>query len=509
MLFDPDALNSYDLRLHTNSYLALAEAKDKLAPLKWLQSFVMQAPDIDFTNPITIATSVLQGGEVFTALETVRSERARMYTIPLGLPPGEWLKNPISDMMNNWSSNCSRDAYLVFLCAERGKGHFFHLPRPKYSPVTPGDFQTLDDDAVGITATSNVRVRELLLYFELKAELVQTGLTADLFAVTYAQDFCEGCDTPNTVGYYGGDDGDVTPEVEVLKTLNRFATGTSEETGLTAAGTITSIRNYKGTLIATFTDDGINLATATAGGAYVKKIGDTSWVSCKNAATGAALTTAFKTSFKGGGYWWLIGKGGAIWRSTDAVNYTELVQTVETGDLYDGVWDTGGNAAYIAGFDAAGSDDVALRITGDAVQDISARVGTGTTGLFSVAVLDKDHVMFGGAGGRMYELRDVSQGGNFKVVTNGFTGSIRRILGNKERVLAGAGTEIRERSNLTDRDFRKVTLEGGAVLSGNITDGAVGTPYTTELFAGLNDFTFVTDAGEIVVLHPFFTPAEQ
>lgn len=491
--------------VHNNRYLLLLEKDDFFKPFTRLLGFALTQPNIDFANPITVPEAVMRNGQIFSITRTVRGQAARGYTFTLGFPSGNWIMTPLGPLTENLNT-CKPNFYLVYLCPDEAcKGHFWVMPKSIISPLEPGDMIQVGEDGAMVEATSQLYTDTPWLYVAVRAVLRQDA-APELYAVAYYERTCQACSRPNQRGLYGGWlDDDEDSEGQAFLTTDAFGSGVDLNIDV-GANYVTSMLGDGNSIFLTHSDD-LDLNAATTGGVQVTKNEGTSWVDGIDTSTGLALDVPIAKIIKANSYYWIFGQAGAIYRAADGVNWTQVAQTVTTGDLYGAMYDPFSELVYVAGYDTAGTDSVALVIQGTAVRDISAFVNAGTLGLYSVRVLADDHVAFGDVNGNLHEHQhaSVSSVSNpFSLVVTGAIAKVVGIEGDFARTLIFSGTEIRERSPLTERDFMPSEYFAGSEPSGQFTASATGTQYGGP-FPGYNYFAGVTDAGEIIESRPCFT----
>ena len=180
---------------------------------------------------------------------------------------------------------------------------------------------------------------------------------------------------------------------------------------------------------------------------------------------------------------WAFGTAGEIFFSVDdGVTWTEFASTI-TEDIYDAAFDASTQKVYLVGGNA-----VAYSFDGYTITDITSAVGaTAATDLLSVAVTGENHVVIGGANGRIYQYF-----GEEWVASAIGTTPVNAIAGDgfSVRVLAGVDDELFLREALTEQKFVKQLTAGGDITS--IVPGKA------LLDEGVNYFLVTTAAGEVI-----------
>jgi hypothetical protein len=485
-----------EFSLHTQSLLFLVEKNNFHQPFTALIGYSLGEATVETAARVQIPVAQLRNGQVVTFLKTVRGEFVREYTFEVGFPPGNWIRSPIGRLIRNLST-CTSNFYLVQLCPEEACQEFFiFLPEATMSALTPGQLITVEEDAVPITATSNLQITEPRIGVHVEANVVQILAEPNaLYAVDFCDPTCDDCGAVCQDGVYAGNDGG-GPSAAILEvTDNQFGSaiaGTTVPT-LGAGMFITSVLCLGSFIVGTYSDDPDPQGVLSDGGVFISIASGVTW-------TVTNLSTAMfdVAEVFGGQYAYVaVGDGGAIYGSIDGVTWTQIVQTATTGVLASIIFDAGTGIAYIAGDDAGGI--VAITLQGETVTDISAALNS-VDAMLVVGVLGRDHIVFGSEAGDIDESVAATSG-VWTAVPTPTTNPLRVLMGDRSRLYAGGDDGIYERSPLTQRNVAAVTFVAGASLSGAVQDGAVCLE-DSQVFPGVNEAVFVTDVGEIVVLKP-------
>lgn len=483
---------------HTNSYLILMRKEDFFSPLTRLMGFALTAPNIDQSAEVTIPEPDFQAGQVIAFQRTVRPAAPTRYTWTLGFPDGNFIETPVGNIAGNSLSNCTRDFYLLYLCADSPcKSHFIALAKSTLGAIEPGDWVTFGDDPAGIEATAPLSQRQPELYVYVRQKQ-QQDLANPLYSIGITIPDCSAnCGCPNLDGAYAGDGG-ANPLYSV--TDNQFGSGTDDTIPIgviPAANSIWRILIEGNLSIVSHTDDP---TWALVGDSGLAVRLDGAWSVAVDEA-GAEITDEIRAIFKGGSYFYAIGNSNVVLRSVDGITWETLTSPATgTTDWWDGDYDRSTGLVYLGGED--GANGVAYVLDGEAFTDITSLVNPGANGVNSVAVLGDDHVAFGLDNGQMREHQAASTaatGNLYNTVLTGSTSPVIVILGNLHRTAVGTGTEIRVRDILTNRDFSTAPVLAGGAAAGAITHGVMG-EMRGRMWPGANDFFFTTDAGEILHL---------
>lgn len=492
--------------VHTNRYLLLVEKADFFSPFTRLLGYSLTGLNVDFSNPITVPRILFQNGQSFAQNQVIRGQTARSYTWTLGYPSGNFIMTPTGRLAENLAL-CERNYHLAYLCpTDDCLSHFWVLPDGVQSPLELGDLIAAPgEDAEAITATSQLYVTQPYLYLYVQGTLSVTQANNALYAVDFSDIICNNCEEPNAVVVWGGEDtGAATPTVyrstDSLSTINAISP-------VAPNNVIHGVYSASDTIIVVYADDP-DLATATTGGVFISKNAGATWDAGVDGA-GAPIADALGDIFLAGGFFYVVGKAGVIWRSIDGVNYEAVTNTITSGttDFYQGDYDADRDVIYIAGFDPAGPAGVAVSIVNNVLVDISAVVNAGANAIYSVKVLGDDHVAFGLADGNLRESQAATQASAanlYRTILTGATAEVRGIEGDIFRTLVFAGTEIRERSDITDREFAPLDYVAGQAPAGNYQASDTGSD-NGFIAPGLNYFIGATDGGELVLARPCYT----
>lgn len=488
---------------HTNSYVLLVQKSDFFAPLTRLLGFSLTAPNFTYGGAVKIPVTRDSNGKPVTFEKTLRGRYQKSVEWTVGWPQANFIATPLGRLTENLTE-CTRDYFGYFQCPDDAcKSHFYYIKDGLLGSMEPGDWMVYSgDDAVGLEATSPLYAEPREFYTYLHATLAQNTGDA-LYTAAYLASECSDCDNePNLSGFYGGGDGVAAPSF--LSTSNEWASGTAIlPATITTTEVVMKALSVPGGILVGYADTALS-ATAAAGGIEFSSDGGTTWTS--GVIAGVAITTPIFDIVQGRGYIYAVGGSATVLRSRDGVNWTAVAlnnAAIPATTFWEGAdVDASTGWVWLAGYDNIGTASVAAILIGESYSDISTAVGAGASELFSVKVLAKNHVMYGGAAGILFEhplANNASASNPFTAVASNSTGAVHAIAGNKARTLIGAGTAILERSALTSREFDAIDGAAGLVITGNVRALRAGamSGYAEN---GLNHFVATTDAGEIVVI---------
>jgi len=466
-----------------------------------LVGVMLGAPELQEDEAVMAPIFRYAKGFIRKFMRTIKKAQITAYGFDFGYPPGaEW--NPVNKAAYS-RSVCYRDLFSVHECATHASyKHFYRylnavLNQPRDTTV----LREAEGTGEPIKKQSRVNAEEQRLYWALRLVGRSTHSSADaLFAVGISNSGCLECDDDiYQVGGYGGGDGTAAPVLE--KTSNGWNTSSAITNSLAVGSIITDMYINGDLWIISWADEiDTASASATTGGLLVS-FDRGATVTAVSGVTAALYALTF-----GAGRYWAAGKAGAIYTSYDALNWSSFTNALAVSSLHytDIAHDPEKNYLYLAGYDATNSR--AHRIDGgtNTVTDLTSLVNAGANLLFRVAVLEGDHVIFGGASGTVRENAKVSDGATFSSVSvAGTTSAIRALGGDKARTLVGAATNVYERSALTGwTKFLAVTKDTGTTIFGNINAGAFG-----ETEDGVNYAVFVTNSSEVVALTTYLPDA--
>ena len=487
-LYD-EAPSTLDYDLHNQAMILLVEKRGEdgyYQPRSVLPGYTLAEADTDEASEITIPVPELRDGKVLAFIKTVQTSYVRRYTHEVGFPPGRWLRTPLGYLVKNLS-NCSATFYLVNLCpSDYRLGVAFMFDEGMMTALKAGQLLSFNEDGAAIESTASLYYTEPDMVFHIEATQ-QAAAAQALHTVAFDNKVCQDCDGECQAGIYGG----ATFLLET--TTDGFVTRTDITPTLPVGSIITSLIKEGDKIIGTYTDN-IDPATATTGGIFTIVNGVET-----DLAQGTALYSVIKAS--GHGYAYLaFGAGGAIYKSRDGINWSTFTQTLSSAHFYQAAYDKKTATTYVAGDNTTTGE--AIMIRGNSLIDISANVGAGANGLLSVAILGKDHVMFGDDAGNVYEHVNAAKGTPFQTPATGIADPITFIGGNRQRQIVGGGTNLLRRDPLSDLEFAAVEFVAGQTLTGNIRAGAICTK-TAEIFPGINYGVVVTDANEVVTFKPY------
>jgi hypothetical protein len=445
------------------------------------------SPARDTEEAITHLRTKYTGGIQKNSRRTIVGERTLSNTYTIALPRGSAFRNVLGRYMRDGTAICGVELAMTNECVDNECGQIMRW----FQEITFSGFQETDDfiqidgGTESIGATVNVTFPEIYQDFYLQARRIRAiaGPTA-LHAVAYCDDACASCNPECQNGIYGG----VAETLEA--TADQFQSGVALDlTGIPADSIITGIYCAGDKRIITYTDD---IALPTVGGVGVSEDRGVTWA-YTNYAFGVFGVVV------GGGYTFIFGDAGNIYRSADDVTFTQVAATVTTARFDAGAWDEVDERLYLVGVDTA--NYAAYYLEGNNLTDITASIVAGAGAFTSITVLGSRHLMVGTAAGVVYENRDVNIDIDDFRSLNPFTGGagIVAILGNGFRQIVFDDAQGIYRRDLMNQWSFKAQPYAGVAPTGNYT-AAAKCNGGNEIYAGANDYIAVTDTGEIVEL---------
>ena len=434
----------------------------------------------------------LRNGVHYNRERLLIPELPMRYGATVGFPQGLWLRTALSPYVRI-GNQCPINVYLVPTCADDCSAWAFWFEDVVFGPLQMGNPIEVDNEGTVVEATAPFTFTEPRIIFGLRGRIVRTNANP-LHTVSFCDRDCVNCQESCTVGVFGG------AAADTGLTDDMFATDTAYD--VTAVTTILPAAIFtdeeclggNGSVVYTYADT-IDPATATTGGIAYTLEGE------GGALIDVGLTVAFFAVFAAGGRYIAAGSGGAVYESTDLLNWTQLAAAVTTTDFYSGVYDPYTGDIWLVGVD--GGADAAYKLEGGSLIDVTTVVNGGSagTGFRSIGLLGNGHVAVGSLDGRLLESVSTPTEAAFtQVYLNAGGNPITVIVGDRSRQIIGVGTQLLERSVLTNRDFTAVPFTGTAP-TGNYTDGDLCLE-SNEIYNGANTFIFVTDDGELVKVAP-------
>lgn len=466
-------------------------------PLIALDGHSLGAPDVDSSDPVSVPRMFRERGRLIQRMVYVKPMIVRTRSYEIGFPTGAFW-TPLLRLTQS-VSGCRRTAFARYLCPSKPCfEHFFEYPDALFDPVVEQEaIIATDDDEAGIAATATMHTTKRLQYNHLRVNEISdsTGIanTDNIRGIVFALANCENCSETDRHGtaYIFGDDGEAAPAAMLRKLTNGLVTSTSLAGALTTAGVTSD------DIVAGYADGdfAIFLANdATDSEILVTMDGGTTFTLGKNTATGNPifLASILKGVVKGLGYYWAVGAAGDVLRSQDALNWTQatLPAAFATHVFNAVAVDHDNGWLYVVGATAGGAALV-VRSDGEGWTDLSSTVFNGSipaaTAMNAVRVLAPDHVLIGGASGRLQEGLNVTSNPVWAQVVSNTTGAILALGGNAYRTLYITTTSVKERSVITDMMFEEVEKVSGVAYGTNLTGLDTG-----EMFYGANNFAMVS-----------------
>lgn len=399
------------------------------------------------------------------------------------------------------AGNVRRDLALVYDCDDDTRYHHF-IMHPNAMFSRPQNTSKI----VGMGGDSNLITKKVTFSLETKREYWKLGIYEQsatpndtaLYTVGISLGDCVGTTRRNFVGHVAGAPSEVGQPAFSATTTTRFGTLVAGTNGVPNDHIITGSVRRGNVVIAVHTDDA-DLSTATAGGVQYSSDGGATFADATITGSPALFAVTY-----GAGYYVAVGAGGGIFRSVNGLTWETVSNSLgASADLYGIDYDAGSQYFYIVGHD--GTNSLVARMRDTSVVDITATVGadSDTNVLYAVRALDPGHVAIGGAGGSYYENSDIKGNAEwYSGNVQGTTSDIRVILGDSNRTVVGAGSNIYIRDWLTKNIYAVQAPESGSTITGDYLGGAEG-----ENSVFFDNFVLVTDAGEVVILRGFHPDA--
>lgn len=480
--------------IDSKDYLLLMDTDSPVEEFPYrLLSHILTSPSQDLSDPLTIPFAQLKNGAIKIIQRTKRAAQETGLSYTLGFPSALW--TPALELAMRSNKSLTRNFYMLYLSPEDAQyGHFHAFEDATLDPpIEAGDLITMTDDAI-FQYTTTLRCPSRMTYLHLDLNLLDAGGADDVVnAVAIREDTANvASDRPNRVMAAGGN----TAAAPMGKTsLDQFASNTAAvfPAGILAAWKLMDLLYVGDGIYAAFSDVADPFAIGpgpVAGGVAYSPDNGATWV-----ASGAGMAEAAFGLAAFNGFVYVVGTGGAIYKSSNGVAWEEVVNTTYTEVLTCIAVDEDNQLAYIGG---ANGTALTLSAT-ERLSDISTAVGLVAEDVRSAAVFEPGHVAFGGAGGYYSETLDADSGVWTEYTVGGTTDLISAIAGDAFRVVAGAGNTVYERSLLTGMEFQALSFIYGAVVAGNVMDVALGNDG--------NFFLVGFDTGEIVAAKPRYPGA--
>lgn len=448
----------------------------------------------ELTDAVNITTYCMERGRLVPHRVTARPARVLQATADLLLPEGKPAWSAVHAIAGK---NCSRNVFLCYNCAQKPQNsHFIRFPDVIMDQVQrTSKLIEQTDNPAPLTAKTTMHFSNEMTYYAQKAVLVQeVEDNPALYAVAFALPQCADCfENDHDFGYYGG--------VDITQYSNDgFSTG-ADLAGLTFTGQTVRGIYVEGRIIIVV---GTN-TTPTPDVPFIKisRDGGVSFTDVTPSGLSASITILYAI-VRSSDAWYVAGNNGYLAYSRDGYHWTAL----STGGFATGIYralayDKSSDTVYVAGQNQPATPDaVALSIQGTTVANISSQVNGAYSAVpdawHAVAVLDADHVVFGGTAGSFAENRYVSEGGLFSAGTVGSSSNvIAAVDGDPWTTIVASDDILYRRSVCNDLAWDVLEVIGTAGVQDSYTAIRVG-----DKTFGVNQLVAVTGAGEIVRIVP-------
>lgn len=486
-------------------YELVIESDTYFDNLTLLDGHSLGSPDVDQRDPVSVERTYRENGILIQRLEYVKPALIRSRSYEIGLPRGSFW-SPVVKLTMNEGRACFRNVFMRYLCPEMEcYEHAFRYPNALFDPISEQDtLIATEDDEEGINATTTLHTTKRMIYYHLNLHEVYSNTGAspepNYKKAVFAMGDCPDCrDNPHKKIYVVGDDGDTPTVPVILVTDDRFGTVTDQSANIPGAAASVTLNDIyaNGDFAIVIGNDATNSEIF-----YTNDGFDTIALALNPSGGTSFATTIFNKVDVGGGYYWTVGDNGAVYRSSNGFNWTQVTLPAAwaTYDFNDLAYDESTGYLYIVG--TTGAAAFVMRVDGDTVSNISASVfgSPPAQTLYAVAVLEPDHVAVGGAAGEYWEQIKASVTTPWREGASGTANTIRFIGGDSYRTVLGTDTgaagagSIMERSILTDMRFEAMDVAAGFTVDGDFISGDTGKSHF-----GSNDFVFTTDEAEVYV----------
>lgn len=465
-------------------------------PISLVGETAMTGINQNLADPVTRRFTKKIGGRLVDREEVIRP--AQQLSLTMTILFGNAFETPALARARLGTS-CLTTMYAVNLCpADPRFGHAYIFPDGILNPPTRVNDLISINDTNTADWQSEFRVSEELVLRAIGAFRTKAA-AVDLAAVAFLSEDCSSCDGSTIYSDAIAVGGDLTEDAEmlILKTSTRFSSSTAV-TGLPSPIEVvgTSIYTRGDVVLVGFSDTA--KPTFGSGAGSDPATGGTLF-SNDGMATVPALDTNITVSIMGVGFYngQYMAVGGAglgasvVYVSDDGVSWTSVgasplpaahaltalaVDEVagkfyvvsEDGKLLSGT-ENGGSIIYL---------------------DLTSRLPSSPTALWTVHVFGEDHIAVGGASGFYAESVD----GALTFTSPAVPGAtaINSITGTKHRALVGTAAKTYVRDVMTNMEYTLLEVQDGITITGNV----VGLAQTDDL--NLNHFLAVTADGEVM-----------
>jgi hypothetical protein len=481
----------------SKDYEFFMEGSTPTSKLISLLGHALTSPSQELSDPVTVPEAKKVNGQIQVFQRTVRPSKQTSLSYTLLFPSSLW--TPALERARR-QNGCETDFYALRLCTDAEFDHAYIYPDAQLDPpVEVNDFITLEDDTI-VTEQTTLRVQERLILWGLRADVVYTDPDdTPFYAVGFSNPDCIGCDNDlYTDAFVAGGDGTLADVAG--STEDRFSSVDAIDLGIPVGSLATSMYVSGSVVLVGFADVAAP-ATAVTGGTSI------SVNSGANFSLDTNLTApVWGVGFFSGQYLAIGGTGAGapqMWTSDNGIEWTAVSASALAGTdtLTALAIDEEEGNFYVVG---EGGSLYKGSFTGGTVSvaDISANL-PGAPGLLrSVAVVNGDRVIVGGATG--YAAESFDGGATFSTVAVSGSAVVGAVAGNQYRQIYGIGDVLYERSILTKYDLSEIELENSAAFTGDIT--AIVTP-AASAYNSFNYFLVTTDSGQVIFVKPRYPNA--
>ena len=496
MAFNPE---SWGGRNTSKDYEFFMEAETPItAPISLAGSHAVTSPGQNLTDVVTERFVKKVGGRLVERERVIRP--AEQLSLTFTLLFGSGLETPALVRARRGSA-CRTTFYAVRLCADPEESHAYIWPEAILNPpVRVNDAIQIEDTSMADWQTE-MRIEEEILIKELGAFEGATEQNDDpYYDVAFFGDDCDDCGATTPFSSLIAVGGDGTAAMVVDISTDRFATVSQPTTQPAPVGSVaTSVVTLgENQVLVGFSDLDVTqygevTGPATGGTIFSSDGGD-------NFTLDADLTAPIADVGRFSGQWIAVGgvdDGAAtVHVSDDGISWTAVASaTLPTDAALTGlavdndngkIYVVSQNGRLFVGVNSAGTI---------AFSEITTVPGSPTK-LFSVNVLDADHIAIGGDSGYYAESFDGGVTWTQPSLTG--TGNVLGMGGSVFRHLVGNATNALGRDVMTSFVYEAIEAQNGAAFGGNVTSIAV--PDAEGIY---NIFAAVTDTGETFIIRDF------
>lgn len=478
--------NTWGSPTSSTDYKLMMAGSTPISRLEALVGHGITGESDELRDAVTQDYQVLEKGKIRTKRRTIKAAERIQRTGTLIFPNAGMTRLLYEAERNNTA--CVRDLFAVRLCPTPGEGHFYVYQDMRMNPPSSvNDFLPIDE-ATTADKQSEFTVDEAFRVWEVGAT-VASNQNTKFYGVAFLEEDCVDCSSSelNAVVVVGGDG--TVGLIEAHVSFDRFATIKNQQDFGSAGSVGTSVYTVGRTILVGFADDD-DPAAATSGGTYIS-----SDLMESTPTVDSNLTEpVHAVSFFQGEYIAVGGVGGSqgkVWRSVDGVTWNvQTLTNLPADECLTSISVDDDNNAFYAG--AEGGGIIKGVWNGSNVQFVSLTAPSSPTSINSIAVLDDDRFVAGGAAS--YGCESFSGGSSFVETPLPANVVIRALAGARYRTVVGAGTKLYVRDVLTDNQYEEVSFRNGESVTGK---------FTSINMANNEYIVACTDAGEVVLAKPY------